>query len=174
MEFTIRNKDGMGMFYTEYECCVPVEYVDSMASAGLTFYLDGKKISASKVKELFKNAKPVKVPKYADPPEFVDPKETLTESVTKSKESKTNLEESKTKEPKKTISLVPKKSSEPDLSNLDFPITSRTIICNNNGKVYRNQTEAGKDLGIDPSYISECITKNKEYKGYSFKKVLSA
>lgn len=59
-----------------------------------------------------------------------------------------------------------------DLEHLDFPITSRTVVCMNTGKVYKNQSEAAKDLKIDPSYISDCVCKDKEYKGYRFKRAV--
>lgn len=161
MEFTISNKDGMGMFYTEHDCCVPVQYVDSMASVGMRFFLDGKKISASKVKELFSDA----VKSYESKKlSMTTEKSTYITKIVPKEEPKS--------EPVPEVAPEVPSNSTVDLSNLPFPLTSRTIVCMNTGKVYRNQSEAGKDLKLDPSYISDCIKYNKACRGYILKKAV--
>lgn len=44
----------------------------------------------------------------------------------------------------------------------------RPIRCMNNGKQYRNMTEAGKDLGLDSALISYILKVGRPTKGYSF------
>lgn len=44
----------------------------------------------------------------------------------------------------------------------------RTIRCINNGKTYKNMSEAGKDLGLDSALISYSLKVNRPTKGYSF------
>ncbi len=151
MKFQIKNREGQCMYYTESSSCVPVDKLESMHSAGLLFYLDGKKVSVNTIKSQFKDMQPIKVPKYRPAPKFHVENSDVSESEVNSNES--------------GILSV-------DFTSVDFPITSRTIVCLNNNKVYRNQTEAAKDLKIDPSYISDCICHNKEYKGYKFKKAV--
>ena len=133
MEFEIRNSNGQCMYYTEYKSCIPVEHLDSMSSVGLSFYLDGKKISVSSLKQQFKGAK----------------------KPGHSKDDTTSSDE-------KTI----------DFSKLDFPVTSRTVVCMTTGKVYKNQSEAARDLKFDPACISDCVCKGKTYKGYTFKRAV--
>lgn len=113
-----------------------------MNTAGFTFYLDGKRISASNLKLEFKDV--------------VSPVVVLKEVTKKQKEEK-NVEESS----KLKYNTTP-----------DFPITSRTIVCTTTGKMYKTQKDAGEDLGIDPSWISYCISKNKTHKGYAFAKAV--
>lgn len=44
----------------------------------------------------------------------------------------------------------------------------RAIRCINNGKVYKNMSEAGKDLGLDSALISYSLKVDRPTKGYSF------
>lgn len=143
MEFVIKDRDGRGVFKTKYPQCVPLHHIDSMNTYNYQFYIDGKKVSASTVKSTFSDVEPVAKEEF--------------ESV--KSESKTNSEPAT-------------KSDKIDLSSVDFSITSRTIVCMNNKKVYRNQKEAGDDLNLDPSSISYSMSQNKPYKGYTFVKAV--
>lgn len=169
MEFSIKNKDGQVLFTTSHESCVPTDKFDSMNSAGLVFYVDGKKQSVSSIKSIFKDARPITIPKYESAPDLDDIHQMTTTATTPAVPkviSTVKLPEPA--EPTKTSDA----SLSVDLSKVDFPITSRSIVCLQNNKVYRNQKEAGEDLGIDPSWISYCITNNKSHKGYTFKKAV--
>lgn len=57
--------------------------------------------------------------------------------------------------------------SEPNQPN---PTTRkvRAIRCLNNKKVYRNMSEAAKDLGLDSAQISYSLKVSRPTKGYSF------
>ena len=46
------------------------------------------------------------------------------------------------------------------------------IECIETGKLYAKQSHAARDIGIDPSYVSDSIKTGKQHKGYSFRKVL--
>lgn len=61
IKFQIKDKDGKGLFYTEIESCVPIDKIDSMNSAGLLFYLNGRRISASNLKSQFDYTSPENV-----------------------------------------------------------------------------------------------------------------
>lgn len=156
MKFVIKNKDGQDMFYTEHDCCVPVDKLDSMTSSGFVFYVDNKKMSAAAVRARFKDIS--------------------ISHETRTEESKMHAVPDKHEhKSSRTISLIPNKAEElskTDLPAVDFPITSRCVVCLQNNKVYKNQKEAAEDLNIDASWISWCITQKKEYKGYTFKKVV--
>lgn len=45
----------------------------------------------------------------------------------------------------------------------------RPICCISNGKVYKNMSEAAKDLGIDSAMISYSLKVGRPTKGYEFK-----
>ena len=196
MKFVIKNKDGKGLFSTENESCVPVEKLDSMNAAGLTFWIDGKKTSLSNTKSRFKDVKPFTVYEYEDSPvtedditihTYGDPEKdffptTVFHRVVKgtdSSESDTVPEVSSNTVPIVQVHEPEEKKEEVivddfkvDLSSVGFPINSRTIVCLNNGKIYKTQTEAGKELKLDPASINTAISTNKPYKGYTFKKAL--
>lgn len=141
MKFQIKDSSGKSQFITEYAECIPFEDLESMESAGLRFFVDGKRVTRKDLKPLLKSV--------------VD--DMIEEMEIASKSSS----------PKDTTIL-----KEPEAIQLDFPITNRTIICVNTGKYYKNQKEASEDMHIDPSCISDCITKGKAYKGYTFKRVV--
>ena len=150
MLFQVKDTSGRIMFYTEYESCIPVDNLDSMNSSGLCFYLDGKKTSANAIRSRFPSVK--SAPQNSQ--------RRFSDGVKKPQKSK----------PRQLAASKIQKHI--DFSKIGFPITSRTIVCLTNGKVYKNQSEAAKDLNIDPSYISDCVCHNKEYKGLKFKKAV--
>ena len=82
IKFQIKDKNGKCLFYTEIEYCVPVDKIDSMNSAGLLFYLDGRRISAANLKSQF---------------DYTSPEDAETESVSDEK-STTISEETNTVE----------------------------------------------------------------------------
>lgn len=168
VKFSVKDKSGNILFCTDYASCVPLENLDSMNSSGLLFYIDDKKQSLSSVKSFFKNTEPVKVPKYR---QFDAQLDFELDKIGPIEPEGVKLSKPISKK-SKTISLIPNKPKNIDLTSVGFPITSRCIVCLNNSKVYRNQTEAAKDLKIDSSYISDCICHNKEYKGYKFKRAI--
>lgn len=58
-------------------------------------------------------------------------------------------------------------------SNTELPSTSsvrkvRPIRCINNGKIYKNMSEAGKDIGLDSALISYSLKVGRPTKGYTF------
>lgn len=141
MTFRIKDTFGKGCFYTEYSSCIPFSSLDSMESAGLTFYIDEKKVSKSYILNNFKS-------------ERVDPKEDESENVNT---------EVVTKGMSATSNVV---------VNPEFPITAKTIICVNTGKIYKNQKAAADEYKVDPANISYCVTTGKSYKGLFFKRVI--
>ena len=65
-------------------------------------------------------------------------------------------------------------STEHDVPRPETQHTSATtrsvkqIKCLNNGKIYKNMSEAGRDLGIDSALISYSLKVNRPTKGFSF------
>ena len=192
MEFIIKNKSGKGMFHTIHESCIPIEKLDSMNKAGLSFWLDGKKVSSSYLKTTFGSCKQldsyeyesgeiepsdITVHMYGDKRKDRYPTCVISSVVHGCTDSSKNTDNSEEyvnlidveQEPTKEVAV---EDFHLDLSSIEFTVTSRTIVCLNNGKVYRTQKEAGEDLGIDPVNISYSISTSKPYKGYTFRKAL--
>ncbi len=57
------------------------------------------------------------------------------------------------------------------IDSFAYPITSRTIYCIETKSLFRSQTDAAKEYGLDPSSISYYMSNGLPYKGYTFKKV---
>ena len=63
------------------------------------------------------------------------------------------------------------KSEDISEDTVNLPM-KQMIECIETGKLYAKQSHAARDLGIDPSYVSDSIKTGKQHKGYSFRKVL--
>lgn len=145
MLFQIKDRFDKGVFVTEYPECIPFESLDSIESAGLTFYIDGKKVSKSFIKNHCKD--------------FVETSNDEGSDVVATDVTSDDVEE---------------KNSEPEFNLTDpgFTITNRTIICVNTGKMYKNQKAAADEYETDPANISYCVTTGKAYKGLYFKRAV--
>lgn len=49
---------------------------------------------------------------------------------------------------------------------------TKYVRCIDTGKVYRTQSEAARDLGIDPAQVSDSIKTGRPRSGYRFERVL--
>ena len=49
---------------------------------------------------------------------------------------------------------------------------SRQVRCIDTGKIYKNQSEAAKDLSIDPAQVSDSIKTGRPRSGYTFERVI--
>lgn len=65
--------------------------------------------------------------------------------------------------------LLEQPKTEPEQHSPKRKVTR--IKCVELGTIYKNMTEAGKALGIDPAYISDAVRLNKPTKGYHFERV---
>lgn len=199
MKFVVKNKEGKSFFSTEYESCVPMTKIDSMNSAGYTFWVDGKKTSLSALKSIFKNIQPptvyeyntdpiteedITIHMYGDKKKDIYPTEVV--STVRMGQKSGSSEDTDPKEIHENTISVPKTAVENidseksddfeefklDINKVGFPLNSRSIICLNNGRVYKTQKDAGIDLNIDPVNISYSMSTGKPYKGYTFRKAL--
>ena len=73
---------------------------------------------------------------------------------------------------KKFLSSDNLQKSEDISEDTGNPPMKQMIECIETGKLYAKQSHAARDLGIDPSYVSDSIKTGKQHKGYSFRKVL--
>lgn len=121
MVFEVIGSDGQCKMVTEYESCIPYEYIDSMSKSGYKFRIDGKIVSKMNIR-----------------------------AVIESKNNIKNLE--------KPASIESK--------------SSRQVRCIDTGKVYKNQSEAAKDLNIDPAQVSDSIKTGRPRSGYRFERVV--
>ena len=143
MIFQIKDMFNKSYFYTEYVECIPFDYLESMESAGFRFFIDNICVSKEDIRNRFKD--------------FIEHNDNDNDND----ENKINNNEQSSE-----------KVEEEKPTEVDFPITSRTIICINTGKYYKNQKEAADEYHCDSANISYCVTTGKSYKGLFFKKVI--
>lgn len=144
--FKVVDSRGLGMS-TDYESCIDYEHFDSLSAAGYTFYVAGKKVPKSKVKDAVADAlsKGIGVP--AD--------KVIINLITKKPvedDFKVDFE----------LGSV---QSKPDVKY------GKSVRCKETGKVYPNQSAAAKDMGIDPAQVSDSIKTGRPRSGYTFEKV---
>lgn len=73
------------------------------------------------------------------------------------------------------ITLTPANSSEESSKSNAEPKKSKSrpkIRCIETGVIYDSQAQAARELGIDPTYVSDSIKTGKRRLGYSFEKVI--
>ena len=175
MTLEVYNKNFEKIQTAEYEMGTwDWDRIVNMSKAGYSFKLDGKWIKIgdntataetceSQPETLrFKDIQSVEELKQIcsdaidqfehDNPELV---ERAYQNIAKKFLSSDNLQKSEDK-PEDT-------SKDPNLKPM--------IECIETGKIYAKQSHAARDLGIDPSYVSDSIKTGKQHKGYSFRKV---
>ena len=68
-------------------------------------------------------------------------------------------------------SLLSKYSYAGSIKEIQPDKTQIRILCLETGTVYNKQSEAARDLGIDPAQVSDSIKTGRPRSGYTFKKV---
>ena len=146
--FRVVDRRGLGMS-TDYESCIDYQHHDSMADAGYTFYVAGKKVAKNKVRQAVAEAlaQGIGHPKG----------ETVLNPITNKpveEDFKVDFELGDTKTDSASATKF-----------------SKQVRCKETGVVYANQSAAAKDLGIDPAQVSDSIKTGRPRSGYTFERV---
>ena len=146
--FRVKDSRGLGM-NTDYESCIDYQHFDSMAAAGYTFYVAGKKVPKSKVKEAVAEALARGIGVPAD--------KVVINPVTKqpvNDDFKIDFEYDHT-------STAPAENKP----------TSKQVRCIETGEVYATQSAAAKALKIDPAQVSDSLKTGRPRSGYTCERV---
>ena len=142
MLFKVIGPDGQTKVGTDsVQCIYPEDVLLSMSRCGYKFELNGKRATAKAVSDY------VKENMYSSE---------IEENSEETEDSANNDVVSDTQEEKKK------------------PETSKKvgrIRCVDNGKVYNKQSEAARDLGIDPAAVSDSLKTGRKRAGYLFERV---
>ena len=142
MLFKVIGPDGQTKVGTDsVQCIYPEDVLLSMSSCGYKFELNGKRATAKAVSDY------VKENMYSSE---------IEENSEETEDSANNDVVSDTQEEKKK------------------PETSKKvgrIRCVDTGKVYNKQSEAARDLGIDPAAVSDSLNTGRKRAGYLFERV---
>ena len=142
MLFKVIGPDGQTKVGTDsVQCIYPEDVLLSMSRCGYKFELNGKRATAKAVSDY------VKENMYSSE---------IEENSEETEDSANNDVVSDTQEEKKK------------------PETSKKvgrIRCVDTGKVYNKQSEAARDLGIDPAAVSDSLKTGRKRAGYLFERV---
>ena len=178
MLFEVCRKNNVGpdegMMSTTSISCIDFKYLKSQENAGYYFKLNGKKVSIKQIdawaKEMFekyrccssicaKCSKKCKQPYSStflecNKQNYVEDAEVIQIPVSEDCVEISDIEI------KKTVDSTPTENKK----------VSKQVICVDTGKIYKNQSEAAKDLGIDPAQVSDSIKTGRKRSGYLFQR----
>ena len=142
MLFKVIGPDGQTKLGTEFvQCIYPEDVLLSMSRCGYKFELNGKRATAKAVSDYVK--------------------EHMCSS-----EIEENSEEKEDSANNDVVSDTQEKKPKPETSK-----KVGRIRCVDNGKVYNKQSEAARDLGIDPAAVSDSLKTGRKRAGYLFERV---
>lgn len=145
MLFRVIGPDGQEKMGTEFvQCIYPEDVLLSMSRCGYKFELKGKRATAKVVSDYAKeNIDPSLVVEETSE-NTNDESNNDAVSINQAKEEKTKQETSK---------------------------KQGRIRCVDTGKIYNKQSEAARDLGIDPAAVSDSLKTGRKRAGYLFERV---
>ena len=142
MLFKVIGPDGQTKLGTEFvQCIYPEDVLLSMSRCGYKFELNGKRATAKAVSDYVK--------------------ENMSSS-----EIEENSEEKEDSANNDVVIDTQEKKPKPETSK-----KVGKIRCVDNGKVYNKQSEAARDLGIDPAAVSDSLKTGRKRAGYLFERV---
>lgn len=142
MLFKVIGPDGQTKVGTDsVQCIYPEDVLLSMSRCGYKFELNGKRSTAKAVSDY------VKENMY-------------------SSEIEENSEETEDSANNDVVSDTQEKKPKPETSK-----KVGRIRCVDTGKVYNKQSEAARDLGIDPAAVSDSLKTGRKRAGYLFERV---
>lgn len=159
-----------------FECIQTADYemsswdndrIRNMQQAGYSFKLDGKWIAIGKFIEDKLNCQSQPFSKDLNSLTVVELKQLARDAMDKFADENPDMIH------RAADSIYKHVMDQDDSSNKTQDPNLKTMIeCIETGKLYDKQSHAARDLGVDPSYVSDSIKTGKKHKGYSFRKVL--
>lgn len=58
-----------------------------------------------------------------------------------------------------------------DITDTSLKKPTRKVRCLENNKIYNTQSEAARDLGIDPAQVSDSVKSGRPRSGYTFERI---
>lgn len=170
MLFELIDRNGKrSMFTTQKSCVYDQDTLNDMASNGYKFKVDGQFVAKTKVLETVAASSDTLNPELEK--FIIRNSQSVVPAHNPHKEnviikSDTVVIQSKDAKPAGFSAL--KQAVETQSNEAKTKRKVRPVKCVQNDKIYKNMSEAGRDLGIDPAAVSEAVKKNKPYKGYTF------
>jgi hypothetical protein len=145
MKFEVINSNGRCMQSTTFPECIPYQFLESMASHGYRFRVDGKIVSKNRVKQAVDESLGVVSKNIITESDKV---EILGVDLAASPDRIGNKEKLQSK-------------GKPKIA----------IMCVEDNITFASQSEAAEHYGISPMSVSNSIKSGKPTKGHTFKKI---
>ena len=173
MLFKVIGPDGSVKAGTDYiQCIYSNDTLVSMDRCGYKFELYGKRIRIRMLLDELAKLRSLPQPMHNKPySEIAAAAETTLETVSENSSEANNASASDVAhdqhaEHPSAAETQPLKSAE---IKPEKKLTR--ILCVDTGKIYSKQSEAAKDLGIDPAAVSDSLKSGKRRAGYIFERV---
>ena len=173
MLFRVIGQDGSVKAGTDYSQCIySNDTLVSMDRCGYKFELYGKRIRIRMLLDELAKLRSLPQPMHNKPySEIAAAAETTLETISENSPKANDVSASddvddKSAEHHSVAATQPLESAE---IKPEKKLTR--ILCVDTGKIYNKQSEAAKDLGIDPAAVSDSLKSGKRRAGYIFERV---
>lgn len=175
MTLEIYNKNFEKIQTAEYEMSTwDWDRIVNMSKAGYSFKLDGRWIKIGDIVSLDENCQSQpNAKRFKDIQSIDELKQICSDAMDQFEQENPELvKRAYSAIANKFLSSDNLQKSENISEDKNGQPMKQMIECIETGKLYAKQSHAARDLGIDPSYVSDSIKTGKQHKGYSFRKVL--
>lgn len=173
MLFKVIGPDGSVKAGTDYiQCIYSNDTLVSMDRCGYKFELYGKRIRIRMLLDELAKLRSLPQPMHNKPySEIAAAAETTLEAISENSSEANNASASDVAHDQHAEHPSAAETQPLESAEIKPEKKLTRILCVDTGKIYNKQSEAAKDLGIDPAAISDSLKSGKRRAGYIFERV---
>lgn len=173
MLFRVIGQDGSVKAGTDYiQCIYSNDTLVSMDRCGYKFELYGKRIRIRMLLDELAKLRSLPQPMHNKPySEIAAAAETTLNTISENSPKANDATASDSAGDKCTEYPSAEKTQSLESAEIKPEKKLTRILCVDTGKIYNKQSEAAKDLGIDPAAVSDSLKSGKRRAGYIFERV---
>lgn len=173
MLFRVIGQDGSVKAGTDYiQCIYSNDTLVSMDRCGYKFELYGKRIRIRMLLDELARLRSLPQPMQNKPySEIAAAAETTLETISENSPKANDVSASDDVDDKCAEHPSVEETQPLESAEIKPEKKLTRILCVDTGKIYNKQSEAAKDLGIDPAAVSDSLKSGKRRAGYIFERV---
>ena len=173
MLFRVIGQDGSVKAGTDYiQCIYSNDTLVSMDRCGYKFELYGKRIRIRMLLDELAKLRSLPQPMHNKPySEIAAAAETTLETICENSSEANDVSVSDAADDQCTEHPSAEETQPLKSAEIKPEKKLTRILCVDTGKIYNKQSEAAKDLGIDPAAVSDSLKSGKRRAGYIFERV---
>ena len=173
MLFKVIGPDGGVKAGTDYiQCIYSNDTLVSMDRCGYKFELYGKRIRIRMLLDELAKLRSLPQPMHNKPySEIAAAAETTLETISENSSEANDVSASDVAHYQYTEHPSAEETQPLESTEIKPEKKLTRILCVDTGKIYSKQSEAAKDLGIDPAAVSDSLKSGKRRAGYIFERV---